>query len=267
MSHPERLLLPFVIAAAAALAMPAAHAQFSLAVSPPRFELATKAGVPVRDVIELSSDDPRATRYSVKTADWRLEPNGGVAFSDELAAGSCRPWVAIERREITVATGRPYRFRFEVAPPADTGPVECRFAIMLEGVAQALGNMPLPVAARVGVVVYLSVGDVAPKLVLTGAGVETVNGVATPVLRIRNDGTAHARLDGFLAGTDAAGRSLEFTPSTLPVLPGETRTLELVATVAGNTSTTVVPQYPVTVKGKLEWGNGQSMPLEQRFAP
>ena len=267
MSHPEHCWFRFIVATAAALVIPAAHAQFSLAVSPPRFELATNAGAPVRDVIELSSDDPRATRYSVKTADWRLEPDGSVAFSDELAPNSCRPWVAIERREVTVATGRPYRFRFEVAPPAGTAPVECRFAIMLEGVAQPVGGMPLPLSAQVGVIVYLSVGDVAPKLVLTGAGIEPVNGVPTPVLRVRNDGTAHARLDGFLTGTDAAGRSLEFTPSTLPVLPGETRSLPLVASVTGNSSTAVAPQFPVTVKGKLEWGNGQGMALEQRFAP
>ncbi|CAN5601426.1 hypothetical protein BH11PSE7_BH11PSE7_17410 [soil metagenome] len=267
MSHLDGLLRPLFIAAAVALALPAAQAQFSLAVSPPRFELATRAGTPVRDIIELSSDDPRAARYSVKTADWRLEPDGAVTFSDDLAQGSCRPWVAIERREVTVTTSRPYRFRFEVAPPVDAAPVECRFAIMLEGVAQVVGGMPLPVAARVGVIVYLAVGDVAPRLVLAGAAVEQVNGVPTPVLRIRNDGTAHARLDGFLTGTDAAGRSLEFTPSTLPVLPGETRTLALVATLAGNTTSTVTPQYPVTVKGKLEWGNGQGMPLEQRFAP
>ncbi len=44
---------------------------------------------------------------------------------------------------------------------------------------------------------------------------------------VRNSGTAHGRLTGFLSGTDAAGNKLEFTPSTLPILPGETRGIPL----------------------------------------
>ena len=87
-----------VLIAASATAVVPARAQFSLAVSPPRFELSVKPGEQVREVIELTHSDVRAGAYKLKTADWTLRPDGSVDFSDELLPGSCRPWVAIERR-------------------------------------------------------------------------------------------------------------------------------------------------------------------------
>ena len=57
-----------------------------------------------------------------------------------------------------------------------------------------------------------------------------LNGRKLPVLQVKNLGNAHGRLAGFLQGTDASGRRLEFEPSTLPILPLETRAIALTAT-------------------------------------
>ena len=244
--------------------------EFALAVSPPRFELELKPGERTRQVMEITNASAAASTFSVKTADWTLAPDGSATFHDELQPGSCRPWVALERRELTVAGGRPYRFRFEVAPPADTPAGECRFAVMLEGqeqVSRTTGGPPIPFSARLAVVVYVAVGGAAPQLSVVGAGVQTVNGQPTPVLQVRNTGNAHGRLEGFLSGTDAANTALEFTPSNLPILAGETRAVPLVATRPGNTDQAVQVRLPVTVRGKLEWGKGQSQSVEQRIAP
>ncbi|MDM0076223.1 hypothetical protein QTH90_17580 [Variovorax sp. J2P1-59] len=247
---------------------PAAFAQFALAVSPPRFELSAKPGASLREVIELSQVDARPGNYSVRTADWTFKPDATVEFIDALTPGSCRPWVAIERKEVVAAPGRPYRFRFEVSPPADTPPMECRFAILIEGKEQAASaTMPIGLAARVGVIVYVAVGDVKPALSVVGSSVQTVNGQKLPVLKVRNDGTAHGRLSGFLKGTDASGTSLDFTASSLPILPGETRDITLTATRPGNADATVQIGFPVTVRGKLEWGESGSTEIDQRFAP
>ena len=247
---------------------PVAFAQFALAVSPPRFELKAKPGAAIREVIELSQIDARAGSYTVRTADWTFKPDATVDFIDPLAPGSCRPWVAIERKEVTVTPGRPYRFRFEVAPPADTPPMECRFAILIEGKEQAASaNMPIGLSARVGVIVYVAVGDVKPALGVVGGAVQTVNGQKVPVLKVRNDGTAHGRLGGFLRGTDASGTALEFTAASLPILPGETRDIALSATRPGNADAAVQISFPVTVRGKLEWGDSGSTEIDQRFAP
>ena len=255
---------------AACLSTHAGASEFALAASPPRFEIQLKPGENSRQVIEITNASTEATTLAIKTADWSLAADNAVTFYDELQSGSCRPWIAIERRALTVSGGRPYRFRFEINVPADTPPSECRMAIMLEGqeqISRSVGGPAVPFAARLGVVVYVAVGDAAPNLNVVGSRVQMVNGIRTPVLDIRNSGTAHARLGGFLSGTDAGKTAFEFAPSNLPILAGETRTIALVATRPGDPDTAVQVQFPVTVSGKLEWGKGQTQTVEQRFAP
>lgn len=255
---------------ALALALPAltASAEFAVAISPPRFELEAKAGELVRQTMEITNGSLQAAALSVKTADWTYEPNGGVNFQEELAPGSCRPWVTIERREVTVTTGRPYRYRFEVAPPAGTPPMECRFAILVEGQqesANASGLM-VPFNARLAVIVYVGIGGVQPELKVVGSTVQTIDGRPTPVLQVRNTGLAHGRLEGFLSGTDASKTPLDFVARGYPILPGETRDIPLNAARQGDPDAPVSLTFPVTVKGKLEWGKKQSQDFEQRFA-
>jgi hypothetical protein len=248
----------------------AVASEFALAVSPPRFELEVKPGERLRQIMEITNASSASTTFSIRTADWLLGMDNSVTFSDELRPGSCRPWVAIERRELTIAGGRPYRFRFEVNVPPDAKPGECRFAIMLEGQEQVTrmeSGPPIPFSARLGVVVYVTIGGATPELSVAGSGVQTVNGKPTPVLQIRNSGTAHGRITGFLNGTDASNTSLEFSPANTPILPGETRTIPLSATRPGDQDTAAQIRYPVTVRGKLEWGKGQTQSIEQRFAP
>ena len=251
----------------AALAAVPVRAEFAVAASPPRFELEAKPGQVVRRTIEIANSASRASKLSVKTADWTYRQDGSVIFSEELAPGSCRPWVAIERHDLTISPGKSYRFRFEVAPPAGTAPMECRFAILLEGEDEhtGTGGVQVPFNARLAVIVYLEVGDVQSRLSVVGSGVDLLNGQPTPVLHIRNDGAAHGRLDGFLSGVDSADAKLDFVPSNAPILPGETRHVPLLATRRGDPDTPANVQFPVTVKGKLEWGKNESQEIEQRF--
>lgn len=250
-------------------AAPAAlNANFSFAISPPRFELTAKPGDRVRQTIEITNAGAQASALLVRTADWELRADDAVVFHDPLQPGSCRPWVAIERRELLVAARQPYRFRFEVAPPADTPPVECRFAIMLEGKDSSFAGSTgaLPVGARVGVIVYVAVGDVKPELGVLAARVEMRDGRPTAVLDVRNTGTAHGRLDGFLSATDASGQQLDVAPGNNPILPGQTRAVALTLTKRGDPNTLVQAEFPLTVKGKLEWGKGRSTELDQRIS-
>jgi hypothetical protein len=248
----------------------AAAGEFALAVSPPRFELELKPGERSRQVIEITNASVTSASFSIKTADWRLDTDSAVTFSDELLPGSCRPWVALERRELIMAGSRPYRFRFEVNVPPDAQAGECRFAILLEGQEQFTrmeSGPPIPFSARLGIVVYVAVGGATPELSLTGAEVQAVNGQPAPVLQIRNTGAAHGRVSGFLTGTDASNTPLEFSPANTPILPGETRGIALSATRPGDQDTTAKIRFPVTVRGKLEWGKGKTQHIEQHFAP
>ena len=271
MNRPKCFSLCWWALAAAALAGPQARAsEFAVAASPPRFVLEVKPGERNRQVLEITNASAAATTLAIKTTDWSLAPDNSVTFYEELQPGSCRSWVALERRELTIAGGRPYRFRFEVNVPTDAAATECHLALMLEGqeqISKAEGGPAVPFSARLGVIIYVAVGDAAPRLSVVGARVQTINGMQTPVLDIRNSGTAHGRLGGFLSGTDASKTALEFGPSNLPILPGETRTIALTATRPGDPETAVQVKFPVTVSGKIEWGKGQSQSIVQHFAP
>lgn len=261
------LRTPIALLALALLA-PAAQAQgFSAFVSPPRIVAQVAPGQALRQVIEIQHVGAQKGLYRLYTNDWSLRPDHAVDFQEALAADSCRPWVAIERRELTIDPGARYRYRFEVTPPAGTPARECRFALMVEGMepARVQGAVSFPVGGRIGVIVYVAVGDAAAALALAGQRVEPVNGRPTPILEIANRGNAHGRLEGYVNGTDADGKTLELAPADLPILPGETRRIALAPVVEpGQTAPTI--RYPLVVKGSLEWGT-QRLPLDATFNP
>lgn len=245
----------------------AAFAQggFSALVSPPRVETGIKPGQTTRQVLEVTQVGPLIGRFRVYTSDWTLNAGGGVDFSEELKPGSCRPWVALERREMTVPGNGKARFRFEITPPADAPTAECRFAIMFEGLDTSnasSGGISFPVSGRIGVIVYAGMADTKPELKILTQLV-SADAAKLPTLQVQNTGASHGRIQGLLTGADAKGVKLEFTPSSLPILPGETRAIVLNANIEGAGLVKEI-NYPVTVKGALEWGS-QRVPFEHTF--
>ncbi|WP_119716767.1 hypothetical protein [Cognatilysobacter tabacisoli] len=260
---------PVRLLAALACACPqlAGAQEFAALVSPPRFEATARAGTTYRDVIEINNVTAQRAHFTVRTADWTLDAGGAPSFSDALAPGSCRPWVGIEAADIHVPGNGRVRYRFEVAVPADAPDGQCRFAIMIEGDPQpAPGNVALPVAGRIGVIVYVTVGDARPRLELLEQRVRTVDGRPLPVLRVRNGGNAHGRLLGLVDGVDARGRTAVFEPASLPILPGETR--EIVLTPRADDAQSAPPPiaWPLALKGRLEAGT-ERLPLDATLAP
>lgn len=240
-------------------------AGFAAVVSPPRFEVSGRAGSTLRQVLSITNTADTTARYRLRTADFRLADDYGVSFQDALAQGSCRPWVALERAQVSLSPGATIRYRFEVQLPADAPRGECRFGILIESddpyLAQA-GALKLPITGRIGVIVYVRIGDAKPALEVFAPSVALLNGQRLPSLQVRNSGDAHARLSGFLSGTDARGIKYDFTPSTLPILPGEVRPVYLSPSLPGNDQPTVT--FPVTVQGKLQWDD-QTLELHERF--
>jgi hypothetical protein len=228
----------------AALPSPAAAQGFGASISPPRFELEIR----------------------IYTTDWTFQSDGGLAFNNDIAAGSCRPWVALERRELTLAGNSSYRYRFEITPPAGTPAGECRFAIMIEGtdptrIEQA--GLNIPVGGRIAVIVYAAVGGAEPKLEIGAKRVITANGQSVPAIEVRNTGQAHGRLDGFLDGVDASGQKFELSPADTPILPGESRTIAIMPVTEEAKGPPAI-KFPIKVKGTLEWGKSR-VPLEYTF--
>jgi fimbrial chaperone protein len=261
----QRSFLGLLSLVALALPMSVQAQGFAALISPPRFEIAAKPGKTLRSVIEVSNRSTALAKYLVHTADWTLAPDFSVSFHDDLRPGSCRPWVALERAVVEVPGGGTLRYRFEVAVPADAPAGECRFAVMIEGAEPSIAaskGLDLPVTGRIGVIVYVTIGDGAPDLELLGPKITTLNGQRVPTLRVHNSGTAHGRMSGFLTGKDAKGISYDFTPADFPILPHEEREVFLTPSSAKDDHPTLT--FPVTVKGTLEWGNHRTE-LNQLF--
>ncbi|MDP3809746.1 MAG: hypothetical protein U1B84_31175 [Variovorax sp.] len=255
-------------AAAALAAAPFAQAQgFAAYITPPRFELQVEPGQSLRQVLEIQHVGQQKGSYRIYTTDWTFNKDNSVSFSDELAADSCRPWVAIERRELSIEPGARYRYRFEITPPPGTPARECRFALMVEGLdpARVQGSFNFPVGGRIGVIVYAAIGGAAPQLELAATRVVTVNGQPTAVIDVRNRGNAHGRVEGFVNGTDASGARFELAPADLPILPGETRSVGIAPVVEDGKPSPEI-RFPLVVKGNLEWGKNR-LPLDASFAP
>src|SRR6202166_4150326 len=258
--------LSVLLSLAALVLPPLVRAQgFAALISPPRFEVAAKPGKTLRGVIEVSNRSTANAKYLIHTADWTLSPDFSVSFHDDLLPGSCRPWVALERPIVEVPGGGTLRYRFEVRVPADAPAGECRFAVMIEGAEPSIAagkGLDLPITGRIGVIVYVTIGDGAPDLELLGPKITTLNGQQVPTLRVHNGGTAHGRMTGFLTGTDAKGISYDFTPSDFPILPHEEREVFLTPSTPTDDHPTLT--FPVTVKGTLEWDKKRTE-LNQRF--
>ncbi|PRH83704.1 hypothetical protein [Arenimonas caeni] len=232
---------------------------FDALVLPPRFEDSARQGNVYRNVIEIQSASPSPTRFNIRTADWVLDANGDAVFDYKLAPDSCRPWVGLEATEALVEANGRKRLRFEVAVPADAPSGQCRFAIMVEGQPQTT-EAGMSVAGRIGIIVYLTIGDGAARLAITDIRVESIEGRELPVVSVRNDGNAHGRLQGFVAGLDAEGRRWTLIPVSHPVLPGVTRQIPL-EPIPDEDSGPAALAFPIQLRGQLDWG-GQRIPVE-----
>lgn len=244
-------------------APPAAAAGFSVLITPPRFELRAQPGDVLRQVLEITNTASSPAKLAIQTAEWGFAEDGAVVFTNPLSDNSCRPWTAIEATALELGPNARRRFRFEVAVPPDTAAQECRFAILFEGEPELIGALALPVAGRLGIIVYVAVGDAQAQLEFDAATAVDHDGVKLPALTVSNTGSATTRLEGFLSGRDSAGREFVFMPQNAPVLPGQTRTLALYPQSPEGEASPAV-ELPIRLSGRLDW-SGQRLDIDEVF--
>lgn len=236
--------------------------QFAAAITPPRFELNGKPGDVLRNSVRITNLGNVPGEFLVRTADWSLKDDGSVAVHGEkLQPGSCRPWTRIERHQVRLAAQGEQSYRFEVHIPNDAQSGECRFAILFQqppesADAMAVGDLNVPVLGQIALIVYVTVGDAAPKLGLEGVRRIIRNGQTVPALTVVNSGRAHGRPQGLLRGTDAKGNKVNLVVAPSPVLPGETRDVTLWPVDQSNDPVKNL-SFPVTVNGDVEWPGGK----------
>lgn len=252
------LLLASIAATAPALAAP-----FEVAVAPTRLTLAGQPGQRIGQLLRIYNVGAQTSPLGFRTLDWTLDDNGQLALHESLQPGSCRPWVTLERPRHALPPRSDLGFRFQVDIPADAPRGECRFMIAVEGVEPAQQSMlnsggaslNLPISGRIGVAVYLAVGGARPVLQLDAVGTDHLRHDRQPVIRLRNTGNAHGRLEGTLTAINARGERFELAPPGGPVLPGSTRTLPLQPS-GPNADARSLLQYPLDIEGTLEWEDG-----------
>ncbi len=252
----RRVLLPALTAVLTSLMlMPRSSfaQEFAAVISPPRFVDRAKPGATYRNVIEIANVSAKTARFTLQTADWRLDSTGAPEFTQSLTADSCRPWVGIEAAEIAVASGSKRRYRFEVAVPKDAPVGECSFAILIEGEPQPpREGMPLPLSGRIGVIVYLAIGDAAAALEILDTHIADQQGKPLPTLRVRNTGNMHGRLEGYLAGIDAKGTKIVLVPDNGPIMVGATRDIVLYPQAEDGDGNMPAIVYPLRIRGRLD---------------
>lgn len=259
----RRALHATLLALGAMAASGVAAAPFEVAVTPSRFELAGKAGTRLGQSLDIHNLAPTATEVAIRTIDWSYSPEGNIGYHDELMPGSCRPWVVLERRTLSVPARSKKSFRFQVEPPADAPRGECRFMIAIEGTEPAQqtvirsggASLSLPVTGRIAVAVYVLLNGAEPKLEIRQIASGDTDGARRSLITVVNTGDAHGRLEGSLDATDSKGRAFELVPEGTPVLPGQTRTLALVPKADGG-QPVPPPVYPVKASGTLDWDKG-----------
>ena len=261
----SRLLFGLALAAVVLLVAPSCLAGqgFAALVSPPRFELKAKPGEVLKETVDIENEDASLAQYEIKTADWSLDEQGGVVFLErDLQPESCRTWTRLERHAVKLPSKARKLYRFEVHVPADASAGECRFALLIEptpdnAVLARAGELQFPIQARIGVIVYVKVGDARPNLEFRGLKISPVNGKPTPVALFFNSGNAHGRPEGILNAVDKNGLEFEMIVSPSPILPGQLREIPIWPTDPEGTGKTVEYTMPLKLKGSIEWDGGK----------
>ena len=115
-------------------------------------------------------------------------------------------------------------------------------------------------------IVYIRIGDAAPKLRLVDVRLVDLNGQSTPVARVANDGNAHDRLDGVVTAVDADGQKMNFAVSQRPILAGETRELPFSIYLQDAADKPIVKwRAPLQFKGTIESEIGTKIPLDMQL--
>ena len=258
--RPDYLLAPLLLLLFTPV--PANAEGFSVLVAPPRYELRAKPGDVVRDHLEINNPGSRPVTFLMRTADWDMTEAGAASFhGPALQAGSCRPWIRIERHKIRLPAQGKKRYRFEIHVPDDAPTGECRAALLVEAppedaVETRAGSLNLPIKGRIAVVIYLAIGDAAPQLQLTDTVLDHYNGVQTPYIVVKNSGNAHGRTTGFVDAIDADNKRFEFEITPLPILPGQTRRIPLFQPVIDEQQPAPFSP-PLELKGTIEWNGGK----------
>ena len=228
-----KLLPVFLLATLCALPAQMAHA-FGIGLQPTTVEMQIEPGERQRQVITIVNvHKEKPIALTLGLADWSLDENGQIMLA---APGdmerSASDWVRFSPAFVDLKPGESQQVVVDmVAPTRIAASGDHRFALIASTI------LPDERASEPGVwkkyqlasLFYLNVGPSESRpVVLSGELVEFPSARTEVVLKLGNDGDAHARLEGEVEVKTADGRSLGTAPvSNFVVLDRAERFLSL----------------------------------------
>jgi P pilus assembly chaperone PapD len=228
-----KLLPVFLLATLCALPAQMAHA-FGIGLQPTTVEMQIEPGERQRQVITIVNvHKEKPIALTLGLADWSLDENGQIMLA---APGdmerSASDWVRFSPAFVDLKPGESQQVVVDmVAPTRIAASGDHRFALIASTI------LPDERASEPGVwkkyqlasLFYLNVGPSESRpVVLSGELVEFPSERTEVVLKLGNDGDAHARLEGEVEVKTADGRSLGTAPvSNFVVLDRAERFLSL----------------------------------------
>ena len=254
--HLERALTPaFAALVCLGLVAGPAAAQVSVEVSPLRVELSVAPGATHTQAVTLTNQSDKPVRIRARVEDWFLTKDGTPQFTPAPPGTwtSASSWVRLAPPEQVIEPGQPGTVRFTTNVPAGATEGGYRSAIVFEfgpPGADLLGaGRDVVFRSRVVTVLYVAVGQPAPKVDLTNLTVRSTPGKPAEVLAtLQNTSRANVRTKGVVIVYDKAGTVVrQIDIPSVPVLPESER--EVAIPTAGEGEPPLPPgDYRVEVK-------------------
>ena len=239
-----RLLVPLLLllsAQAVAEAPP-------IKITPLNFQLEADEGDQLAQTLTLVNSSREPVPVKIEAVNWSLDAEGRRLYNPpEARLDDCRSWWPAGFIDLLIQPGSSIGQSIDIRVPAELeDEFECRFALAVYQVHST--GLGVPVYVPVVIAAEGAEPDIEFERVLLGQDDQGKK----PMVMIRNEGTAHARVYGMLQGDDGQGQELDLIVRPTEILPGESRGARLLIGRRGGGEVYWSP--PVTVEGKLIYG-------------
>lgn len=222
----------------------------ALKTGPDMLMLEGDEGDTVVTEITLANPDRHPVPVRLETTNWALDEDGRRIFGvEEAQHDDCSAWWSEGFADLLIQPGAAIKHPVSIRIPEDLpGESECRFALVIKTSEEGehTNDRFIPV--------YLNVDGAEPEIELKGLVIKKTEEGRSPMIMVRNSGTAHARVFGMFEGEDAQGQELELVVRSTEILAGETRGLPLLVSKRGGGQ--VWWSAPVSMSGRLIWEDG-----------
>ncbi len=227
----------------------AAGSPITIAVSPPKFELAIGES-PVNEALKVFNFGDEPAEIEVSVHHWSLDADNRVELLPPTEQ-SLDQWIVINPVRFAVPPGGSQTVRFSIRPKVRPEPGEHRAIVYLQQMPKVdpAAARSMQVVGRLGVAVYGYAGEVERRGEIHRVRVEAEGPVPLALFDVSSRGSAHVRMRGHYTvwpaglypGADATGPvatngaepdvpegaiEVGYLPN-LPVLPDSRRTLPL----------------------------------------